>query len=63
MRFRFSTATLGLTLALCSNGLAACNPIEEKACSYGSYPVKRTDGDGSACVKKGETHSFRFHHV
>ena len=32
--------------------LSACNPIEEKPCSAGSYPVKYADGSpGGDCVK------------
>lgn len=34
--------------------LAACDPIDEKVCSSGEYPVKASDGSGgSTCIKTG----------
>lgn len=54
MKATKKTMLLAAALAIPMN-LTACNPIEEKPCSSGSYPVKAADNSGgSACAESGK---------
>ena len=51
----FCTIGVSVVLAAGLTAVSACNPIDEKVCSSGSYPVKdKGDGPGQTCVKSGD---------